>query len=56
MKTAVVEKIAGAGKNPTRLPRAVRETTRRVQKEQKAVSTDPQVTEFERTFSVRWEW
>jgi hypothetical protein len=56
MKTAMMDETTSVGKNLTRLPREVRAATRRPEKERKAIGADPQVAEFERTFSVRWEW
>ncbi len=57
MKAAVIEKGESVRKNPTRVPRKGRVTQRMEIEARRAVShADPQVAEFERTFSVRWEW
>ncbi len=57
MKTALMQKPGSVRKTLSRLPREGRATAQRaVRKERVPSTSDPQVAEFERTFSVRWEW
>ncbi len=57
MKTTMIEKKVSVRKNPTRPPRESRVTRLAgIAAGQATAHADPQVAEFERTFSVRWEW
>ena len=56
MKTMTIEKPAVRAIRRDNAGHDVREETRRNEQRVLLVPADLQVAEFERTFSVRWEW
>ena len=56
MKTMTIEKPAIRAMRSDNAGHDVREETRRNEQRALLVPADLQVAEFERTFSVRWEW